>query len=194
VECIIVPNRKMAEIPEQLTQRNKGRSDYAVATKEYRQEIRRRMKKPVRVGETMKTKLGAAIAAVLIAGVLTGCADVPGKNTPEAGTYGTYPKDYKALIDAYQQTTFKEPSSAVVQYLNEPSTGWTRTAPGAPAVFGYRVCLIVNTKNSYSGDVGNLLTEVFIRNEKVMSYRVADHSSSAYDAVVQSACDSASPK
>ena len=57
--------------------------------------------KPVRVGEMMKTKLKAASAAVLIAGVLTGCANVPDKNTPEAPTYGTYPGDYKALIDAY---------------------------------------------------------------------------------------------
>ncbi|MBC8741481.1 hypothetical protein F6X40_33485 [Paraburkholderia sp. UCT31] len=116
------------------------------------------------------------------------------KNTPEAATYGTYPDDYEALIDAYRQTMLNEPSSAVVQYLNEPSSGWTRAALGAPAVFGYRVYLIVNAKNSYNGYVGNLLTEVFIRNEKVVSYRVADHSSSAYDAVVQSACDSVSPK
>lgn len=142
----------------------------------------------------MKMKLRAASAAVLIAGVLTGCADVPDKNTPAATTYGTYPNDYKALIDAYQQTTLKESSSAVVQYLNEPSSGWTQVVPGAPAVFGYRVCVVVNAKNSYSGHVGNLLTEVFIRDEKVMSYRIADHSSSAYDAVVQSACDSVSPK
>jgi hypothetical protein len=142
----------------------------------------------------MKTKLRAASAAVLIAGVLTGCAGAPDKNTPEAASFGTYPDDYKALIDAYQQTTLKEPSSAVVQYLNEPSSGWTRASLRAPAVFGYRVCLIVNAKNSYNGHVGNLLTEVFIRNEKVVSYRVADHSSSAYDAIVQSACDSVSPK
>jgi hypothetical protein len=142
----------------------------------------------------MKTKLTAAGAAVLIAGVLTGCANMPDKNTPKGATYGTYPNDYKALIDAYQQTTLKEPSSAVVQYLNEPSSGWTQVSPGAPAVFGYRVCLIVNAKNSYSGDVGNLLTEVFIRDEKVVSYRAADHSSSAYDAVVQSACDAVSAK
>jgi hypothetical protein len=142
----------------------------------------------------MKTKLRAASAAVLIAGVLTGCAGAPDKNAPAAASYGPYPDDYKALIDAYQQTTLKEPSSAVVQYLNEPSSGWTRAAFGAPAVFGYRVCLIVNAKNSYNGNVGNLLTEVFIRNEKVVSYRVADHSSSAYDAIVQSACDSVSPK
>lgn len=142
----------------------------------------------------MKMKLKAASAAVLIAGVLTGCAGVPGKGTPEAANYGTYPDDYKALIDAYQQTTLKEPSSAVVQYLNEPSSGWTRAAPGTPVVFGYRVCVIVNAKNSYNGNVGNLLTEVFIRDEKVVSYRVADHSSSAYDAVVQSACDAVSAK
>ncbi|MGA7778056.1 MAG: hypothetical protein WCA85_10155 [Paraburkholderia sp.] len=142
----------------------------------------------------MKTKLSAASAAVLIAGVLTGCAGAPDKNTPEPANYGTYPNDYKALIDAYQQTTRKEPSSAVVQYLNEPSTGWTRAALGAPAVFGYRVCLIVNAKNSYNGQVGNMLTEVFIRDEKVVSYRVADHSSSAYDAIVQSECDSAQGK
>jgi hypothetical protein len=148
--------------------------------------------KPVRVGEMMKTKLKAASAAVLIAGMLTGCANGPAKSTPEAATYGTYPNDYTALIDTYQQTTLKEPSSAVVQYLNGPTSGWTRVASGA--VFGYRVCLIVNTKNSYTGDVGNLLTEVFIRNEKVVSYNVADHSSSAYDAAVQSACEPASPK
>jgi hypothetical protein len=147
---------------------------------------------PVRAGELMKTKLSAASAAVLIAGVLTGCANVPDKNTPVATTYGTYPNDYKTLIDAYQQTTLKEPSSAVVQYLNEPSSGWTQAAAGT--VFGYRVCLIVNAKNSYNGNVGNLLTEVFIRDEKVVSYLVADHSSSAYDAAVQSACDSVSPK
>ena len=146
--------------------------------------------KPLQAGELMKTKLRAASAAVLIAAVLTGCADAPDKTTPEASTYGIYPNDYKALIDAYRQTTLQEPSSAVLQYLNEPSTGWTRAANGA--VFGYRVCLIVNEKNSYSGDVGNLLTEVLIRNDKVVSYRVADHSSSAYDAAVQSACDSAS--
>jgi len=142
----------------------------------------------------MKMKLRAASAAVLIAGVLTGCANVPDKNTPEAPTYGTYPGDYKALIDAYQQTTLKESSSTVVQYLNEPSSGWTRAVLGAPAVFGYRVCLIVNAKSAYSGNAGKLLTEVFIRNEKVVSYRVADNSSSAYDAAVQSACDSVSAK
>jgi hypothetical protein len=150
--------------------------------------------KPVRAGEMMKMKLRAASAAVLIAGVLTGCANVPDKNTPEAPTYGTYPGDYKALIDAYQQTTLKESSSTVVQYLNEPSSGWTRAVLGAPAVFGYRVCLIVNAKSAYSGNAGKLLTEVFIRNEKVVSYRVADNSSSAYDAAVQSACDSVTPK
>jgi hypothetical protein len=148
--------------------------------------------KPIRAGEMMKTKLRAASAAVLIAGALTGCANAPDKKTPEATTYGTYPNDYKALIDAYQQTTLKDPSSTVVQYLNEPSSGWTRAASGS--VFGYRVCLIVNAKNSYNGNVGNLLTEVFIRDEKVVSYRAADHSSSAYDAAVQSACDSVTPK
>jgi len=41
----------------------------------------------------MKTKLKAASAAVLIAGMLTGCANGPAKSTPEAATYGTYPND-----------------------------------------------------------------------------------------------------
>jgi hypothetical protein len=66
----------------------------------------------------MKTKLKAASAAVLIAGVLTGCANVPAKNTPEAATYGTYPNDYKALIDAYQQTTLKERRGAISEWTN----------------------------------------------------------------------------
>jgi hypothetical protein len=142
----------------------------------------------------MKIKLRTASAAVLIAGALGGCSNVPNKNSAQPESYGAYPGDYKALIDAYRQTTLKEPPGTVVQYLNEPSTGWTRAALGAPAVFGYRVCLIANEKNSYTGVVGNLLAEVFIRDEKVVSYRAADHSSSAYDAIVQSACDSVSAK
>jgi hypothetical protein len=142
----------------------------------------------------MKMKLRTASAAVLIAGALAGCSNVPNKNSAQPESYGAYPDDYKALIDAYRQTTLKEPAGTVVQYLNEPSTGWTRAALGAPAVFGYRVCVIVNEKNSYTGVIGNLLAEVFIRDEKVVSYRAADHSSSAYDAIVQSACDSVSAK
>ncbi|RFU49214.1 hypothetical protein [Paraburkholderia sp. DHOC27] len=141
----------------------------------------------------MKAKLKAASAAVLIAALLAGCGDMAAKKTTgEPANYGTYPNDYKALIDTYRKTTLNDPSSTVVQYLNEPSTGWTRVASGP--VFGYRVCLIVNGKNSYNGQVGNLLTEVFIRNDAVVSYRAADHSSSAYDAGVQSACEAVSAK
>lgn len=156
----------------------------------------RAVRQPVHVGELMKIKLSAATAAVLIAGVLTGCGSlvVTTKKSPQGETYGDYPKDYKALIDAYQQSEIKDPSSTIVQYLNEPSTGWTRASATAPTVFGYRVCLVVHGKNSYTGQVGNLLTEVFIRDDKVVSYRAADHSSSAYDAIVQSACDSVTAK
>jgi hypothetical protein len=143
----------------------------------------------------MKTKLRAASVAVLIAGVLTGCTEAQHRNPPPpAANYGAYPTDYKTLIDTYQQTTLKEPSNSVVQYLNEPATGWTRASLEAPTVFGYRVCVIVNAKNSYTGQVGNMLAEVFIRNDKVESYRVADHSSSAYDAIIQSACEAVTPK
>jgi hypothetical protein len=141
----------------------------------------------------MKLKLRTATTAVLFAGVLAGCGDMPDRNPPPQN-YGTFPTDYKALIDAYRLNELKEPAGTVVQYLNEPATGWTRAALGAPAVFGYRVCLIANEKNSFTGNVGNLLAEVFIRDEKVVSYRVADHSSSAYDAIVQSACDAVSAK
>jgi hypothetical protein len=56
------------------------------------------------------------------------------------------------------------------------------------------MCLIVNAQNSSNANVGNGLKEVFIRDEKVVSYRAADRLSNACDAVVQSACDSVSAR
>ena len=83
--------------------------------------------------------------------------------------YGIYPADYEALVKAYMETTLKDPESARYSNFSKPRKEHIITNVSAKeATYGYSVCVLVNSKNSYGGYAGNHQYWFFLRDGKIM--------------------------
>ncbi|SDJ22809.1 hypothetical protein SAMN04487926_13837 [Paraburkholderia steynii] len=118
----------------------------------------------------MKTKMKLVVVAVLV-GSLAACASAPDRAAQDAADYGAYPANYEELVTDAQEAVLKDPQSAQNKYLSTPQKGFMIAAGSSTPIYGYRLCLNVNAKNSYGGYTGSKLTEVFIRNGRVTRYR-----------------------
>jgi hypothetical protein len=125
--------------------------------------------------------------AMGVAALMAGCAVAPNDTEFAAADFGQYPANFDTVISRYHDTVMKDPESVRIKYLDAPQKGYS-FAHRAP-VYGYRVCATVNSKNNFGGYTGAHVTTILIRNDRVVQYLVADHSSSYDDAVVKRICD-----
>ena len=83
--------------------------------------------------------------------------------------YGTYPKNYKKIIDKYLFTVLKDPSSKQIEYLNEPRKGVVQFDTSKIGInAGYAVCAYVNAKNGFGGYTGAKLSYFVIHNDDII--------------------------
>ena len=109
---------------------------------------------------------------VFIAICATGCA--PGvKEMSHAeilmADYGVYPEDYQQAVKDYMNGILIDPGSARYSNWKGPSKGGVKDS-FAGYVFGYRVCVDINAKNSFGGYTGNQRSFFIIKDGKV-AYR-----------------------
>lgn len=136
----------------------------------------------------MNTKLKTMVVAVL-AGSLTACAfPVPDRAALDAADYGAYPANYEALVTEAQDAFLKDPQSAQNKYLSTPQQGWMKPTMTSDPIYGYRLCLNVNAKNSYGGYTGSKLTEVFIRDGRIVRYRSITRDDRSLNARIANGC------
>jgi hypothetical protein len=103
---------------------------------------------------------------------VTGCA--PGvKEMSQAelsmADYGSYPEDYQQAVKDYMNGILIDPDSARYSNWKGPSKGSVKDS-FAGYVFGYRVCVDINAKNSFGGYTGNQRSFFIVRDGKV-AYR-----------------------
>lgn len=136
------------------------------------------------------TRMGALLATASFL-VVSGCATGPNAaqindanvsrwiaNLPEPGAdYGTYPSNYRQIIEAAMADMLKDPDSARYSGFTQPKHDQVVHLDYAPnggvgvtktAVYGYAVCVAVNAKNSFGGYTGDQLYWFLIRNGQVV--------------------------
>ena len=111
------------------------------------------------------------IVVVLVVLVMNGCALM---NRPTAeqlanADYGSFPRNYQATVKEYMDNVLKDPPSAIYSDWRGPVTGAVSTMSGA--FFGYRVCVMVNAKNSYGGYTGKQPHTFVIKNDSIIQYK-----------------------
>ncbi len=80
--------------------------------------------------------------------------------------YGSYPDNYKQLIQAYMSKNLKDPESARYSEFTTPRK--EHAIENRKAIYGYSSCVMVNAKNSYGGYTGNQLFWFFYRNGEIV--------------------------
>ncbi len=111
------------------------------------------------------------IFALLIFTLFTimGCASM-NKPTPAQITnadYGSYPDNYKNIVENYMARMLFDPYSAVFSNWRGPAQGYIYDITGT--YFGYRVCVEVNAKNRMGGYTGNKMHLFVINNGHVIN-------------------------
>ena len=97
-----------------------------------------------------------------------GCATVH-KPTPEqiaTADYGSYPNNYRQVVEDYMRKILIDPYSAVYEGWCGPSAGYYYDWSGT--YFGYRVCVEINSKNRMGGYVGSKPFYFMINNGTVV--------------------------
>lgn len=97
--------------------------------------------------------------------LLTGCSGTPTSEQLASADYGRYPKNYEKVIKDYMQSQLKDPDSATYKFRNIPKSGWSSLGK---TLFGYRLCVEINAKNSYGGYVGSRMSYFMIKNDVVI--------------------------
>jgi len=115
---------------------------------------------------SISTAIGllAIFAAVLIT---QGCATPP--PTAEElrrADYGPPPSDYKMIIATHLAETLKDPLSAQVEFLNQPTKAWTNWTGDLEV--GWGVCVAVNAKNSFGAYTGFELHYFLIKRDRII--------------------------
>jgi hypothetical protein len=99
--------------------------------------------------------LGIHVLIVVALVGLIGCAAAH-KPTPEqiaVADYGSYPEDYRQIVEDYMKKILIDPYSAVYEDWHGPSKGYFYDMSGT--YYGYRVCVEINSKNRMGGYVGS---------------------------------------
>ena len=100
--------------------------------------------------------------------LLTGCAtmNVPTPEQEASADYGSFPGNYKEVIQEHMQRALKDPDSTIYSYWRGPSKGYV--ADNIRAHYGYKVCAEINSKNSYGGYTGSQPYYFVIYNYRVI--------------------------
>jgi hypothetical protein len=100
--------------------------------------------------------------------ILAGCAGVE-KPTPEQianADYGAVPENYKSAIEEYIKASLIDPDSARFSNWHGPAKGYSYNSNGKP-VFGYLVCVYVNSKNRMGGYGGSHPYLFVMKNDRI---------------------------
>lgn len=116
---------------------------------------------------------------------LTSCATMPTQQELASADYGRYPDNYEQTIKTYLEPILKDPSSAQYRYLKGPEKKWTRIV--TQSNYGYRVCYMINAKNSFGGFTG-YKTHYFLIRDGVVVQHVYE-SGEKYDIMGEAAID-----
>jgi len=126
--------------------------------------------------------------------LLSGCAldtetkssdyDYPSGAEIASADFGSYPSDYKNVIESYMAQQLKDPYSAQYDCLNQPIRAWN----GWRGVeFGYAVCVNINAKNSFGAYTGSSPYYFMINNEQIV--KVIESDGDPYmEPIVSEAC------
>lgn len=119
----------------------------------------------------MRLKSFVLVLAALFS--LSACVTTPTPEQLASADYGEYPQNYKSIVQDHLKKTLKDPYSAKVEYLNEPTKQW-HAAFGREPQYGYVVCANVNAKNSYGAYVGEKLNIFLIKNGDIIAAKGND--------------------
>jgi hypothetical protein len=119
-----------------------------------------------RIQYMKKTFISLALAVLL-----AGCATKPTNQEMASADYGPYPGGYEQIIKSYMQSVLKDPDSARYRFKNSPTKAWDGTGG---TKYGYVVCVLINSKNSFGGYVGDRMTYFIINNDRVTYVYRAD--------------------
>jgi len=142
----------------------------------------------IQVGGTVRTILMFLSGVILLSGCALDPSDPPPPAPPSkaqlaSADYGSYPSDYKNVIETYMDQELKDPESARYDYLNQPVRAWNNWEG---LKFGYAVCVNINAKNSFGGYSGASPYYFLIYNQQVVTDIGGDYDYEAENAV--SAC------
>jgi len=87
--------------------------------------------------------------------------------TADAKIYGEYPIAYKEIITRWLGTKLTDPTSAVIEWLEEPKPGEFSPQKGGRHV-GYLVDFKVNARNQFGAPTGKQRYRVVLRNGEVL--------------------------
>ena len=107
--------------------------------------------------------LGVLAAVILIQGCAT---PHPTAAELQRANYGPSPSNYKVIIATYLRETLKDPFSAQVEFLNQPTKAWTKWSGELDV--GYGVCVAVNARNSFGGYTGFELYYFLINRDRII--------------------------
>jgi hypothetical protein len=82
--------------------------------------------------------------------------------------FGTYPYNYKDMVNAYMAYIVLDPSS--VQYRDWTTPKKNHWGHFASTYYGYTLCVSINAKNAMGGYVGFDTYDFFIRDGKVRDH------------------------
>src|SRR6185312_6759931 len=121
--------------------------------------------------QRMSLILGLALA------LSAGCTSITAKETPIVpdmahGDYGSYPTDYEALIKTWAEMNLKDPESARYVHTSKPRKEWA--VANLQPTYGWSVCSVINSKNSYGGYTGAQTFWFFIQNGKIVRSQNTD--------------------
>lgn len=128
------------------------------------------------------------LVAVAFVGLI-GCAAAH-KPTPEkiaVADYGSYPENYRQIVEDYMKKILIDPYSAVYDDWHGPSKGYFYDMSGT--YFGYRVCVEINTKNRMGGYVGSKPFFFMIKDGLVVKMEGGYRYGSVGDEMVRSLCN-----
>lgn len=122
--------------------------------------------------------LKKSFLAILVL-VLSGCTTLAlTEEEARNADYGTYPSNYKEIVEKWFYLKLKDPDSAKFEYTAEPQKAYTRDAPitgGKPLTYGYVVYVSVNGKNSDGNYVGWERYRLLIRDGAVYTEITPNH-------------------
>lgn len=116
------------------------------------------------------------LTILIILITVTACAGVAVSPVDMAKQdFGSYPENYKDVIEIYYSNTLRDPFSAKYRYLSEPFKAYSRKSTGQVNVFGYVVYVELNAKNGFGAYTGWKREHLFIRNDQVIESFLRDN-------------------
>lgn len=107
-------------------------------------------------------------ALILLAIIMTGCAQGPTKEQLANADYGNYPDNYEEIAKAHILRQLKDPDSVKFGYISRPIKKMAKMGAYGEPKFGYLVCISYNAKNSFGGYAGFSVDALIIRNSWVV--------------------------